>query len=65
MGLVLERHPGQSVVVRTPEGTELLVIVTEVLGGKVKLCFQGDKSDFTVHRSEVQVRVDGRDRGRG
>lgn len=58
MGLVLERQRDERVVIRHASGEELVVTVVELREGRVKLGFLGEKRSFSVHREEVQQRID-------
>lgn len=58
MGLVLTRCTGESIVVE--HAGERMRIDVDVRGPQVKLHFAAPRT-FTVHRSEVQERVDAQD----
>ena len=55
--LVLQRDVHQSLVLTTPDGKRIIVTVTAVRSGKVRLGVTADKS-ITVNRAEVQQAID-------
>jgi sRNA-binding carbon storage regulator CsrA len=68
--LTLARRPGEEVVIRTPEGREIRVLVTRIekqvqhcaRSGSVRLSFVMDDA-VTVNRREVQDIIDTGTRG--
>lgn len=50
--LVLGREAQQEVVIRTPEGRTIIVVVTDFRSNKVRLGFTAD-SDVIIDRAEV------------
>ena len=56
--LVLSRERSQTIVITTPDGTKLTLMVVEIRGNKVRIGVDAPR-EFTVHRGEVQTRVDG------
>ena len=55
--LVLSRERSQTIVITTPGGTKLTLTVVEIRGDKVRIEIDAPR-EFTVHRGEVQTRVD-------
>ena len=55
--LVLSRRPREDIVIRTPDGYEVVVGVVEIRDGKVRLGFAADVA-VTIHRREVQDSID-------
>jgi sRNA-binding carbon storage regulator CsrA len=51
--LVLMRHEGEKVVITTPSGERIVVILVETRFHKAKLGFQADRS-ITITRSETE-----------
>ena len=50
--LILTRNVGQSIII----GEEVIVTITAINGGQVKLGINAPK-DISVHREEVQERI--------
>lgn len=66
--LILSRYRGEKIVITSPKGEQITIMVTDVVGKailadgrtqrpKAKLGIDAPK-DFTVHRQEVQKVVD-------
>jgi sRNA-binding carbon storage regulator CsrA len=51
--LVLARKVGEEVVVKTPDGALLRLVVLSSIKGRIRLGFVGKKEDFRVDRREV------------
>lgn len=54
--LVLSRRPNESLIITTPQGA-VTVKINWVRGDKVSLAIDAPP-DFTVHRHEIQSRID-------
>ncbi|MGD9636870.1 MAG: carbon storage regulator [Pirellulales bacterium] len=55
--LVISRKKDQSIVIGPQDGTEeILIVVGEIRGGTVKLCFKAGR-DVPIYRSEIWQRV--------
>lgn len=55
--LVLKRKVDEAVIVTTPDGSRIRVLVVDFDGASVKLGFEAAR-DITIHREEVQEIVD-------
>lgn len=55
--LILSRHRDESVVITGPDGSRTIVTIVDVRGDKVRLGFAAPP-EVTVHRDEVQHRID-------
>ena len=55
--LVLSRRPEESLIITTPDGVRIEVIVTKISGGKAWIGIDAP-TNFAVHRGEVQARID-------
>jgi carbon storage regulator CsrA len=64
--LVLSRKAGQEVIITAPDGTRLLLHVAEFTnaGTKVRLAFDAPRG-WSIHRKEIQNRVDEEQRRAG
>jgi carbon storage regulator CsrA len=54
--LVLNRHHNQGVVITTPEGREIRVVVLEPRDGQTRLGFLADR-EVTIHRAEIDEKI--------
>ena len=55
--LVLNRKRDETVVIRCPDGTEIVVMVVQIRGDHARLGFTAPPG-VTIHRGEVQDRID-------
>jgi carbon storage regulator len=56
--LVLTRMQNEKIVITTPDGIRITVMVIAIRGDKVRLGIEAPK-DVAVHREEVQNQIDG------
>ena len=56
--LVLTRMQDEKIVITTPDGIRITVMVIAIRGDKVRLGIEAPK-DVAVHREEVQNQIDG------
>ena len=56
--LVLTRMQNEKIVITTPDGIRITVMVIAIRGDKVRLGIAAPK-DVAVHREEVQNQIDG------
>lgn len=67
--LIIKRKVGQRIIVQDPDGNELIIIVTRVLGGYVKLGFSGpphfeiwsEELSASASDNEKEVEKDGKE----
>ena len=55
--LVLSRIVDQKIIITSPDGTCITLMVVEVRGDKVRIGVDAPKS-WTIHREEVQNAID-------
>ncbi len=55
MALVLERREGQDILVKLPDGRELVIGVVSIKGGAVRIAVRAP-ADLKVDRAEVAQR---------
>ena len=56
--LVLSREPGQTIVITTPRGERITVVVNEIRDrDRVRIGVEADAA-ITIHRGEVQEKID-------
>ena len=56
--LVLTRMQEEKVIITTPDGIRITLMVIAIRGDKVRLGIEAPK-DVAVHREEVQNQIDG------
>jgi carbon storage regulator CsrA len=58
--LILARNTDEQIIITTPGGTQIVVTVVDFpeCGRRVRLGIAAPR-DVTIHRAEVQARVDG------
>ena len=54
--LVLSRKVGETVIITAPDGTQIVLMLVEVRGDKVRIGIAAPKS-YAVNREEVQQRI--------
>lgn len=59
--LVLERKVEERIVIVSPTGERIHIMVTEILGNKVRLGIEA-RREWIIHREEVQQRIDRKNR---
>lgn len=55
--LVLSRKKNETIIITCPDGTRLEFIAVEMRGDKMRIGVEAPK-DYTIHRGEVQARID-------
>jgi carbon storage regulator len=55
--LVLSRREGEDIIITAGDGTRTRVAVVEIRGDRVRLGFEAP-DDTSIHRREVQERLD-------
>jgi len=55
--LVLGRKVSEQILITSPNGTRLDLMVVEVRGDKVRIGINAPR-DWTIHRREVQEKID-------
>ena len=56
--LVLSRRRGEKIIITTPGGVRVVVIVIAIRGDNVRMGFEAP-DDVSIHREEVQAEIDG------
>ena len=54
--LVLSRKVGETIIVTAPDGTQIVLMLVEVRGDKVRIGIAAPKS-YAVNREEIQQRI--------
>ena len=62
--MVLTRRETERVVIRTPEGREIAVELCDIKGDRARLGIDCAR-EITVHRAEVQAKIDAAEKGLG
>lgn len=56
--LILTRKQDEKIVITTPDGIRITVMVVAIRGDKVRLGIEAPK-DVAIHREEIQAAIDG------
>jgi len=54
--LVLSRKVGETIVITAPDGTQIVLMLVEVRGDKVRIGIAAPRT-YTVYREEIQQRI--------
>jgi carbon storage regulator len=55
--LVLSRHRDERIIIRTPDGYEIIVVVVDLRGDKVRLGFEAP-TEVEIDAEEVREKID-------
>jgi len=54
--LVLTRECGEVIVIRSPDGTEIVVTAVAIRGNKLRIGIDAPRA-YSIHRAEVQEKI--------